>query len=256
MNPWEYENLARIENQHWFYVGKRQIVRNWIQRTHPLRPEHLLVDCGAGTGVFAAEMKSRCHVLAIDDHDESLSIARTRLKENEVRKGSCAELPVESASADVLTALDVLEHVKNDQSALIEFGRVTRPGGIIVITVPAFMCLWSDWDVSLKHFRRYSKNSLLALVPESIFDVIHCNYINVLALPFVWLIRRLRPVARACNLAKKERLEDVVPVRCVNEGLRLTFVALGCQRYIKFPAGVGLLLVLRRKEEPAELDPL
>jgi len=67
--PNEYSNLANVETDHWFYVGKRDIVRHWIQRVHPLRPHHLLADCGAGTGTFAAEMASFCQVLALDDHE-------------------------------------------------------------------------------------------------------------------------------------------------------------------------------------------
>jgi len=136
MNPEEYDNLSRVETDHWFYVGKRQIVRYWIQRAHPLSAGHLLVDCGAGTGKFAAEMAKYCRVLAIDDHDESLDLARGKLGDERVRRGSCSHLPLDDASADVLTALDVIEHVQHDCDALTEFARAVRPGGIVVITVP------------------------------------------------------------------------------------------------------------------------
>ena len=79
MEPNEYANLAEVETRHWFYVGKRQIVRHWIQRVHPLQADHLLADCGAGTGTFAAEMASCCQVLALDDHEESLTLARNKI---------------------------------------------------------------------------------------------------------------------------------------------------------------------------------
>ena len=247
MNPSEYTNLANVERRHWFYAGKREIVRHWIQRVHPLRPEHLLVDCGAGTGTFAAEMAGLCRVLAVDDHEESLAIARTQLGAGQVRRGSCVELPLESNSVDVLTALDVLEHVEDDRKAVAEFSRVVRPGGIVVLTVPALTWLWSDWDVALHHVRRYDRRSLLALLPNASFEVVHCNYVNVVVLPLVVMVRKWRGLKRALGFPIDARSEDRIPPRWLNAALRWSFVALGCQGWIRFPAGVGLLAVLRRK---------
>src|SRR5438876_48687 len=128
MNPDEYTKLADLEDKHWFYVGKRQIVRHWLFRTSSVSSDHLLVDCGAGTGTFAQEMSQYCRVLAIDDHAESLVLARSKLGTDRVKEGDCTRLPLPDSSVDVLTALDVIEHVKDDQKALNEFGRVVRPG--------------------------------------------------------------------------------------------------------------------------------
>jgi SAM-dependent methyltransferase len=247
MNPREYANLANVERHHWFYVGKREIVRHWIRRVHPLRPAHLLVDCGAGTGTFAAELAAVCRVLAIDDHEESLALARTQLGANQVRRGTCVSLPLDSNSVDVLTALDVLEHVEDDRKAMAEFSRVVRPGGIVVITVPALMQLWSDWDVALHHFRRYARRSLVAVIPKASFEVVHCNYVNVVALPLVLMIRKWRAFKCALGFQVASRSEDTIPPGWLNDALRWSFVRLACQGLIRFPAGVGLLAVLRRK---------
>ena len=247
MDPNEYFNLARVETQHWFYVGKRDIVRHWIQRVHALRPGHWLVDCGAGTGTFAAEMASCCKVLAVDDHEESLALAREKLGDDRVKPGSCVQLPLPSNSVDVLTALDVIEHVEQDRQALLEFSRVVRPGGIVVITVPALMLLWSDWDVALHHFRRYTRRSLLELVPQDSFTVVHCSYVNVAALPLVLMVRKWRALKRRFGFRTTSRFEDSIPPRWINSLLHWSFVRLGCQSLIRFPAGAGLLAVLRRK---------
>ena len=67
MNPDEYRKLAEVERDHWFYAGKRDIVRYWLRQVRPISPQDLLVDCGAGTGTFAVEMSSLCRVLAIDE---------------------------------------------------------------------------------------------------------------------------------------------------------------------------------------------
>ena len=247
MSPNEYANLAKVETQHWFYVGKRDIVRYWINRVRPLRQEHLLADCGAGTGTFAAEMVNSCRVLALDDHEESLVLARSQLGENRVKRGTCIDLPLPNASVDVLTALDVIEHVEHDQKALQECSRVLKPGGLAVITVPALMMLWSDWDVTLHHFRRYTRHTLLNVIPEDSFEVVHCTYVNVAVFPLVLLVRKWRAIKARLGCKIESRSEDAIPPRWINALLHWIFVKLACQGAIRFPAGVGLVAVLRRK---------
>jgi SAM-dependent methyltransferase len=246
MNPEEYANLARVETEHWFYVGKRVIVRHWIQRLRPLSPNDILADCGAGTGVFAAEMAALCQVLAIDDHEESLALASEKLGPDRVRRGSCTHLPLPDQAVDVLSALDVIEHIEHDRQALAEFSRVVRPGGLVVITVPALMILWSDWDVALHHFRRYTRRSLLDIIPRDSFDIVHCAYINVAAFPLVLLVRRARAFMNRIGFQSHSRSEDNVPSKWINALLQWSFVQLACQRALRFPAGVGLLAVLRK----------
>ena len=87
----------------------------------------------------------------------------------------------------MLDCAHVLEHVENDAGAIAEFARVLKPGGIAAITVPALQILWSDWDESLHHFRRYSREDFLRLIRTPPFSIEHWNFINVLALPAVFL---------------------------------------------------------------------
>lgn len=246
MNPEEYNNLARVEQQHWFYAGKREIVRAWIQRCHPLKPTDLLADCGAGTGIFAVEMRPTCRVVAVDDFEESLQLLEARLGKNATLKGSCTALPMGDNSVDVLTALDVIEHVQDDHAAVKEFLRVLKPGGIAVITVPALMALWSDWDVALHHHRRYDAAKLRATVPSG-FEILHLNYINVTVLPIVFFVRKFRALKESLGFKTVSRSEDRIPPRWMNNLLRWQFVRLACQKSVQFPAGVGLLAVLRKK---------
>ena len=246
MNADEYQKLADVENRHWFYVGKRIIVRSWLERLHPLEKNDLLVDCGAGTGTFAAEISGLCRVEAVDDHEESLMLARAKLGASQVKEGSCTNLPYANASIDVLTALDVIEHVQEDRKALEEFARVLKPGGIAVITVPALMALWSDCDVVLHHFRRYTRRTLAELVPTADFEIVHLAYINVAVLPIVFAVRKWRGAMRRLGIKLDGRSEDSIPPASLNALLRWLFVKPACQSTVTFPAGVGLLMVLRR----------
>ena len=156
-------------------------------------------------------------------------------------------LLLDDRSVDVLTALDVIEHVEHDRKALAEFSRVVKPGGLVVITVPALMSLWSDWDVALHHFRRYTRRSLLDVIPAGDFEIVRCHYVNVAALPLVVLVRKFRALKQALGSKSQARSEDQIPPAPLNALLKWSFVALGCQQLISFPAGVGLLALLRRK---------
>ena len=246
MNPEEYENLNRVERDHWYYSGKREIARRWLERLG-MNPNagQLLADCGAGTGAFAVEMLHICRVAAVDDYPESLEILRARLPSESVHQGSCTNLPFPDAAVDFITALDVLEHIEDDHAAMREMWRVLKPGGGMVVTVPALMSLWSDWDVSLRHFRRYDHASLMALMRGVSPQIVECNYMNFFAFPAVWTLRRLRG-AGGQDAGGGKRAEDKVPPLPVNSMLRAMFVWSSSQTSIHWPFGVGLLGVLKK----------
>ena len=241
MNPEEYENLDRVEKLHWYYAGKREIVRHWIGRTSGIHPEMHLLDCGAGSGAFAVSMVPDMDVTAMDDHEESLDLLNRRLPKEHILNGSCTAIPLPDFSADIVTALDVLEHIPDHHLAAGEMIRVLKPGGRIIVTVPAMMCLWSDWDVSLHHQRRYSKQSLLAAFAGQPCQIEHCAYINTFAFPLVWLARK----ARAVGVGKNMRAEDRIPDALINWTLKKAFVKPACSGW-QLPFGVGLLLVGKR----------
>ena len=146
--------------------------------------------------------------------------------------------------SSVTIALDVLEHVEDDTLAFSEMLRITKPGGIVIINVPAFMSLWSDWDVSLGHFRRYSKSMLQAVLAShrSEIDVLHFEYENAFAfLP----ILALRNFSRLFKV--KSRFEDRIPSSGVNNVLLGIFVGQSKASWFHPPFGSSLFCVLRKK---------
>lgn len=244
MNPEEYANLARLEETHWYYAGKRELVRRWIQRVRRLRAEDRLLDCGAGTGRFAAEMAALCQVWALDDHEESLRLLRERMPAERVLALAGDQVPLPDASFEIVTALDVLEHTPDDAAVVREFRRLLVPGGLAVVTVPAGMALWSDWDVALHHYRRYARPGLRALFPDDDWEVVLVNYTNVLPYPAVWALRRWRGWFPA--RADSPRAEDKIPPPWLNRLLKSVFILFGLSR-VAWPFGVSLLLVARRR---------
>lgn len=247
MNADEYANLDRVERVHWYYAGKRELVRGWIQRAAGLSRGSLLLDCGAGTGLFAEGMRDVCGVRVLDDHAESLAILRTRFAADEIIEGTATNIPLPVAAADCITVLDVLEHIKDDQAAVREIHRVLRPGGCVVATVPAMMTLWGYWDTALHHHRRYTAAGLKALFAGQDWEIVHVNYTNVAVFPAVWLVRRWQ---RWRDSGANSRMEDRIPPAWLNRFLQGLFVRLGLVRGVRFPFGVSLLLVARKRVSP------
>jgi ubiquinone/menaquinone biosynthesis C-methylase UbiE len=247
MNAAEYANLERVERDHWYYSGKRRMSWAWINRTRPPETTDTLLDCGAGTGIFAKEMEARCRVLVLDDHEEALRILRTRFRSEQILSLAGDAVPLPDGSLEYVTALDVLEHVSDDGAVVRGFHRLLKPGGLAVVTVPASMALWSEWDVGLHHFRRYDRAQLKALFPSGEWDLVYANYTNVVVYPAVWLVRKWRAWRPAKIAAGAEgRTEDQIPPRWLNGILRTMFVSLAQWR-LPFPFGVSLILVARRR---------
>ncbi|CAN5741170.1 class I SAM-dependent methyltransferase [soil metagenome] len=252
MNPEEYQKLERLDRDHWFYRGKRAIVRHWIERYADLQADDLLIDAGMGTGTWLVEMSPSCKVLGLDDHDESLEVARPRLEAvgGNWLKTTLDQIDLPDGCATVVTAMDVLEHLDDDRSALREMIRLTRPGGLIVITVPALRWLWSDWDVVLHHRRRYHRADLRKLVDEPGVELLRCAYFNSAALPPIGLVRlwrKLRPPKPGAP-----RSEDAIPARPLNGLLYHSMVAPACWPWFRPPMGVSLLAVLKRTAESTD----
>jgi len=244
MNAEEYANMDQMETAHWYYAGKRDFARGWLLRVRPPAAPDLLLDCGAGTGRFAQEMEAHCRVMVLDDHEEALRLLRTRFRPDQILSLAGDRVPLPDASLEYVTALDVLEHTPDDRAVVTGFHRLLKPGGVALVTVPASMALWSDWDVALHHFRRYSRPQLTALFPEAQWELLHVNYTNVAVYPAVWLVRKWRNWFP--RQGGQARSEDKLPAPWLNAVLRWLFVRPAFWR-VPFPFGVSLLLVARKR---------
>ena len=242
MNPDEFDALARIEEKHWFYSGKREIARRWLARIAPTSNVGTLVDVGAGTGLFATEMQSRYWVTAVDPDSNALRLLQTRTNLPTIA-ASANDLPFRTGSVTVVTALDVIEHIEDDIGAVTEFTRIVSPNGAIILTVPALPSLWSEWDVALHHYRRYTRNSLRHVLAGLPVEICYLNYMNTFALAPIWAYRTAR---RFGIRPSGNRLEDRIPPEPVNGLLRRLFVGPALWN-VPMPAGVSLIAVLRRK---------
>jgi len=161
----QIEEMYAVESTHWWFSGKRLLMRRLLgERLH--RPGLRLLDVGCGAGANAAELARYGSVVACDRSLDALGFVRSRGIASVVA-ASAPELPFAGGSFDVVTAYDVLEHVDDDARFLSELARVLRSGGALALHVPAWPFLWSSHDVALEHKRRYTRAGLRRLLERS-----------------------------------------------------------------------------------------
>src|SRR5687767_6622160 len=154
MHAEEYERMYRLEDSYWWFVGRHDLVLGFVRETYGQRSDLTILDIGCGTGAMSQKLSPWGAVVSADFSPLALSFSRRR-NLNLLCASDAMRLPFRENSFDLVVAMDILEHVKDDSLALNEIYRVLKPGGRIIATVPAYAALWSSHDVALMHFRRY-----------------------------------------------------------------------------------------------------
>ncbi|GAA3935255.1 class I SAM-dependent methyltransferase [Hymenobacter algoricola] len=184
-----------LEEQHWWFQSRRDVVFSLIQDLH-LSKEAAILEVGCSGGPLQQRLRNEgySNLTGIDLSESAIALAQQRQIPN-VQLMDGARLDFTDASFDVVVASDVLEHIEDEQQALREWLRVLRPGGQLLVFVPAFNLLWSEHDVVNHHFRRYSGEELRTALTRAGLKVKRLSYWNsTLFLPAaaVRLLQRFR----------------------------------------------------------------
>jgi ubiquinone/menaquinone biosynthesis C-methylase UbiE len=223
--------IAELETSHFWFAGRRALVRRLLERHAP----HVssAVDVGCGTGAFLEVLDEHAdRVVGIDPLVRSAG--------GRMLVGTAERLPLDAGSTELVTALDVLEHA-DDGAALAEFNRVLRPGGWAVATVPAFPFLWSERDELAGHRRRYRRAALVTLFEAAGFEVAETAYYQFALFPLLVasrIVARRRPGATT--------LEEQ-PAPTLNAALRrLNELEVRVGSRLRWPWGSTLALAARK----------
>ncbi|MEV0631871.1 class I SAM-dependent methyltransferase [Nonomuraea wenchangensis] len=217
METEEIRRLIALEDAHWWYRERRAILRRELRELG--RPGVALDIGAAGGGNTRVLAEAGWDATATDMDESALEMARSR-GVPAVRADARA-LPFGSGSVDLVTAFDVLEHVREDHLVTEEIARVLAPGGHVLIAVPCDMALWSAHDDAVGHVRRYRRESLTIVVEKAGLQVDRVWSWNVLLRPVVkWHRRRSVgsdlgkvPTLLNAGLSAVIRAERYLPVR-------------------------------------------
>jgi SAM-dependent methyltransferase len=239
--------MLELDDRHWWYRGRRRIIRAELDRLSVPAGARVL-DAGCGSGRTLEELGRYGEVFGVELDPGAASMARDRGC-GEVQIGRLEELPWEDGSFDLITCLDVIEHTPDDRLTLRELRRVCKPGGFLLVTVPAYQGLWSMHDVANHHYRRYSRDRLRASARDAGWQVGRMTSFNGLL---------LAPAA-AVRLAERRRLrqpdsdyrpELTLGPEWLNAALEqpLRLEARWLRGGRRLPAGLSLLAVLENPE--------
>jgi SAM-dependent methyltransferase len=239
MDAAELNAMLTADERHWWYRGRRRVIRAELDRLALPRPWQIL-DAGCGSGATMEELAAYGDVSGVDLSPAAVAAARER-GFDDVREGSLEALPWDEATFDVASCLDVIEHLPDDRRPLAELRRVVRPGGFLLVTVPAYPALWSQHDVVNRHYRRYRASALRAAAADAGWDLVcdtHFNSALLAPAAAVRLTRRRSHDGSDLELTSP-RMDGLLemPLR-VEAGL--------LARGVRLPAGLSILAVLAK----------
>jgi SAM-dependent methyltransferase len=240
------------EDNHWWFASRTRALLNMMDRALPGR-DLALLDIGCGAGNMIHHLSRYGTVKGVEMDPRPVAIAHGR--GYDVDQGDATQgLAYEDASFDVVTALDVIEHNEDDASILREMVRVLKPGGHAVVTVPAFMWLWSHNDDINAHVRRYTAPELRDRLEAAGFQVQRMTYNNFFVFPLaaaMILARRGRdsqPELASHHLSEDEYQVEMEPASPpVNAALTgVGWVEAQVLRWISLPVGTSIIAIAHK----------
>lgn len=191
MKPAEYRRMFEAEERQWWYRGQRALAFALLEPALAPAARRRLLDAGCGTGYNLRALAGLGRASGVDLSPAALAFCRERRVE--ALRASVLALPFADGSFDVVTSFDVIYHawVSDDRAAAAELARVLRPGGLLLVRVPALRALWGAHDVEVQSRHRYTRGELVELLSGCGLRVLRATYCNSLLLPLLFARRTL-----------------------------------------------------------------
>lgn len=243
MEPSIYTLMATLEKNHWWFAARRAIAEKIIKQLDlPLGARILEAGCGTGGNLSMLSRYGQVQAMELDD------LARQMANAKGVAQVVSGELPnkvpFQQEQFDLIALLDVLEHVEDDRNTLKVLGSLLKPGGVLLISVPAFPFLWSAHDEVHHHKRRYLLGELKSKLGSASLEVVYASYFNTLLFPLIFGARLLSKL----RSNKRESGDLTMPNPFIN---RLLFVIFSSERFVlgrwPLPFGVSAMAIARKE---------
>ena len=239
-----YHYFHEVEDRHWWFQGRKEVVLAFIDRYSRSAKERKILDVGCGTGMMLQALKEYGEVWGLDKSVKAIEYSRTRAPGAHLMQGSFPE-QIPQGQFDIITFLDVLEHIENDKEALRKLVDILQPNGTLIITVPAYQFLWTSRDDMNEHKRRYTLPELREKILGANLQIKKISYYNTLLFAPIAL---LKLVSRFLLRSPKSHFGAKQPSAWINFSLRILF---SFEKYLlsfmNFPFGISLIVVAKRK---------
>jgi ubiquinone/menaquinone biosynthesis C-methylase UbiE len=248
MQSYEYNTMRSVEDSYWWYIGLRTRVVESVKSVFDIKNSLRIFDAGCGTGGMMSFLRSHIPSADIVGMDFSSQAVRTTQERNtgQVVNASVERVPFHSEIFDVIISLDVLETKGvDDHRALLEFNRVLKSGGVLILNLTAFECLKGQHDAAVHVGKRYTQKKLRLLLHNAGFLIVNMTYWNAMFFPllFIW-----RPLSRLFANTSQP-VSDLRPLpSLINKTLTwLALKELKLSRHRALPFGSSIFAIAKKK---------
>ncbi|MFH2000833.1 MAG: class I SAM-dependent methyltransferase [Planctomycetota bacterium] len=245
MDHAEFEQMFQVEETNWWYRSRRLLVRRAVEAEcrrlgRPLK----ILDVACATGMSFRFLSDLGEITGIDISAETIVLCNRR-GITDIVQCDAMELPFVDGSFDMVLALDAFEHFEDDCKAMAEMHRVLKPQGRAIVTVPAFMFLWSPHDDSFHHIRRYTRGELGSKLKSAGLNPVRISYYSFFLMPPVYIFRKIRSLF---GEQKDKKSDFFVPIPTPAELMLKGIMAVErfLMRFVNLPFGVSLFSVFRK----------
>lgn len=248
MDSSEYDKMYQLEETNWWYSGRRRLILKVVAQIHKKYSDKSMniLDAGCGTGINLRYLLDYGDAYGLDISNEALKFSRIRGLSSLIC-GSVDRLPLTNEFFDLVVALDVIEHIQEDLTAIRELNRVLRPGGSLIVTVPAFQFLWSNHDLAVHHKRRYTRSELRDILGLGGFIVERATYWNLFLFLPVAAMRMLKRATSSQRNKQTDLAELPAPIDRILRGL--LWVENSILGWFDLPFGVSVMCVCRKPRD-------
>ena len=234
----------QIEDYHWWNVSRRDIILKLLNPLISDGMKILDIGCSNGSLINKINFNKSLDIHGIDISSKAIGYSKNKGIQN-TQVMNADKLKYKDKEFDIIIASDVLEHIENDNKALLEWKRVLKDNGFAIIFVPAIMALWSHNDIYSEHFRRYEKSQFRNRLIDSGFNIERSSYWNFTLFIPIFIFRQLQRIVSSNNNEYKNELKKSNPI--INKLLK---IVLSIENKIlmktNLPVGVSLFAICQK----------
>ena len=249
MTPEYYKEYYHLERSNWWFTARLEILKIQVEILFPHKNDLNILNIGVATGATSQMLEMFGKVKSIEYDEICFNFVKDKLQ-IDIEQGTILDLQFAENSFDLVCAFDVVEHVEDDQLAVKEMIRVCKSNGMVFVTVPAFMDLWSKHDEINYHFKRYTTKTLLPLFESNSGNISYHSYFNTILFIPIYLVRWISN--KFPKLFKRDGSgsdHSMFELGFLNKVLYKIFYAENVllKRLVKLPFGVSLMLCFKKK---------
>jgi 2-polyprenyl-3-methyl-5-hydroxy-6-metoxy-1,4-benzoquinol methylase len=236
-----YKKFYDVETKHWWFSARRKIVLDTVKNVIKLNKKSLVLDYGCGTGGILDLMSESYTAYGADMSGLAIEFCKKRDLKNIMSISDVLSNDEFKNKFDMITVLDVIEHIEDDLDALNSVRSLLKEDGYLFVTVPAYQFLYGPYDVLTQHKRRYSKKRLKKVLIDANFEIEKISYFNTFLSPLLIISRLISSKTGSDN-------DTDIPNKILNSILKKIFeIEKYFLRYISFPFGISIMCIAKKR---------